>query len=120
MRVVHRPRSGAGAEAVLATDVEIADTFLARARGLMFRPVVPEGFGLYFSFRGVARRAIHTLFVRQRLDVLWLANERVERVATLSPWTGFATAPADALVELPAGVAADVRVGDCVRLETAP
>lgn len=116
MRIVHRPPGEAAT--ALATDVEIADTFLARARGLMFRSEVPEGFGLYFPFRRVGRRGVHTLFVRQPLDVLWLADGRVQRTATLPPWTGFARAPADALVELPAGVAADVRTGDRVRLES--
>jgi hypothetical protein len=115
MRILHEPRSGG--RTVLATEVEVADTFLSRARGLMFRSAVPDGFGLYFPFRRAAPRTVHMAFVRHPLDVLWLTDDRVERVATLSPWTGLARASGDALVELPAGAAAAVRAGDLVRLD---
>lgn len=100
----------------LATTVETADTRVRRARGLMFRRGVPDDYALVFPFDGVATRPVHMLFVLQSLDVLWVADGAVERVATLRPWVGSARARADLVVELPAGAADDVAEGDTVRV----
>ncbi|MGM0592610.1 MAG: DUF192 domain-containing protein, partial [Halobacteriota archaeon] len=51
------------------------------------------------------------------LDVIWAVDGRVTRVETLRPWRGFARAEADLVLELPAGAAADVEIGDRIRLE---
>ncbi|WP_135820250.1 DUF192 domain-containing protein [Halostella litorea] len=122
MRLVHEPAdaeeardAGDGAR-TLASDVERADSWLARARGLMFRREVPEDYALYFPFGATKRRGIHTAFVRVPIDVVWLANGTVTRVETLAPWRSVATAEADAVVELAAGGAAGVSAGDAVRL----
>ncbi|MFB6077599.1 MAG: DUF192 domain-containing protein [Halarchaeum sp.] len=112
MRVVHDENGE-----TLASDVETADSFLSRARGLMFRRSVPSDYALVFEFDGAAERDVHMVFVPFDLDVLWVENGEVQRVETLSSWTGLASARADRLVELPAGAAADVRVGDTVRVE---
>lgn len=103
----------------LATTVETADTFLARARGLMLRRSVPEDFALVFRFDGAATRRVHTLFVAFPLDVLWVADDTVRRVERLHPWRGYGAARADTLVELPAGGATGVEPGDRVRVERA-
>ncbi|QLC34678.1 DUF192 domain-containing protein [Halarchaeum sp. CBA1220] len=113
MRVVHER----GGESVLASDVEVADSVLSRARGLMFRRSIPPGYALVFEFGGRARRDVHMVFVPFAIDVLWLVDEEVQRVATLAAWTGLASAEADRLIELPAGRADGVRVGDTVRVE---
>lgn len=102
----------------LATDVEVARSYAARMRGLMFRRSVPEDYALVFPFDRAARRSIHMLFVRTPIDVLWVADGQVKRRSTLSAWTGFGIARADTVIELAPGAAADVDVGD--RVTVAP
>ena len=101
----------------LATDVEVADSLLAKMRGLMGRRHVPGGYALVFPFDRASRRSVHMLFVRTPIDVLWLADGAVTKRATLSPWTGFGWARADTIVELAPGAAADVAVGDAVTVD---
>ena len=115
MRVVHRLRDGT--EAVLATDVEVAESLAAKMRGLRFRRGLPDDYALVFPFDRVGRRDVDMLFVPISLDVIWLVDDRVERAETLRPWVGVGIERADTLVELPAGTAADVTAGDLVRIE---
>lgn len=98
----------------LATDVEVADTLLAKMRGLMGWRSVPADYALVFRFDRAARRSVHMLFVRTPIDVLWVADGRVTRRETFSPWTGFGWAKADTIIELAPGAAAAVAVGDRV------
>lgn len=102
---------------VLATEVDVADTTLARARGLMFRRSIPDDYALVFRFPDVGRRDVHMLFVPFPLDVVWLADGEVQQVATLRPWIGIGSARGDLLVELPAGSAADLEAGDSITIE---
>ncbi|WP_323191782.1 DUF192 domain-containing protein [Halostella sp. PRR32] len=132
MRLVHDPGSGGndsregeasgesdcnGPIRTLATNVETADSFGTRLRGLMFRSEVPADYALVFPFDGTKRRGIHTLFVRVPIDVIWVDDGTVTRVETLAPWRSVATATADTIVELAAGGAADVNAGDTVRID---
>ena len=121
MRLVHEPVDGG--RQVLATDVETADTLLARTKGLMGRSSIPADYALVFDLQpdpvkmGLARlpgvdrfvdpdqHAVHMLFVRTPLDVVWTEDEEVVQVRTLSPWTGTGNGRGDTLVELAAGVA---------------
>jgi uncharacterized membrane protein (UPF0127 family) len=103
---------------VLASEVDVANTTLARARGLMFRRSIPDDYALVFRFPDVARRNVHMLFVPFPLDVVWLADGAVEWVKTLRPWIGLGSARADLMIELPAGAAADVEPGDSITIET--
>ena len=112
MRIVHEV-----GEAVLATEVEVAESLLATMSGLRFRRSLPPGHALVFPFDSARRRDVDMLFVPFPIDVLWLVEGRVERVDTLRPWFDLAVAPADTLVELPAGAASDVWPGDAVRIE---
>ena len=115
VRVVHE--DGKGSESVLASTVEVADSRLAKARGLRFRREIPEDHALVFPFSRVGRRDIDMLFVPFPIDVLWLVDGRVERTKRLRPWIGFGLSRADTVVELPAGVADGVEDGDRVRVE---
>lgn len=134
MRLVHQPRdagddppvdgnSTAGRQRVLASDVELAESAVSQARGLMFRDSLPEGFALVMDLgggllsSGPSRQFVHMLFMRVSIDVVWLVDDEVVQTARLSPWTGFGLARADRIVELPAGGADGVGVGDTVRLE---
>lgn len=122
MRVRHYPAGDGGADEgrVLATEVDVADSFVTQMKGLMFREEVPADFAMSFEFDRPGFRLIHMLFVRQPLDVVWLRDDEVVKHATLSPWTGTGVARADRVLELAAGGAEGVAVGDTVRLEDDP
>ncbi len=123
MRLVHqrdgeaRTLANGVATETLADDVERADGPLSQARGLMFRRSIPEGYALVFPFDEPATRTIHTLFVFEPIDVLWLVDDEVVTVERLQPFRGLAHGLADTVVELPAGAADGVEPGDVVRLE---
>ncbi|WP_132057042.1 DUF192 domain-containing protein [Halorussus amylolyticus] len=110
-------RESDGERETLATEIETADSFFSRAKGLMFRRSIPDDYALVFEFDGVASRDVHMVFVPFALDVLWLRDGEVQKKARLSAWTGMAKAEADRLIELPAGAANGVEIGDQIRLE---
>jgi hypothetical protein len=105
-----------GTETTLARDVEFADTFLSRARGLMFRRRIDDDYALVFRFESEASRSLHMAFVPFDIDVLWLSGDRVTGRSRLSAWTGLDRGVADTIVELPAGAATGVAEGDRVYL----
>ncbi|PSQ59966.1 MAG: DUF192 domain-containing protein [Halobacteriales archaeon SW_9_67_25] len=120
MRVVHEPADGD--QRVLATDIEVAESTLTQARGLMFRRSVPEDFALVMDLgdgglvtSGPARQVVHMLFVRFPIDIVWLVDDEVSKTARLSPWSGIGLGRADRIVEFPAGTTEEVAVGDLVR-----
>jgi uncharacterized membrane protein (UPF0127 family) len=102
----------------LATDVDVADSFLSQARGLMFRTSIPDDYALVFPFDDATSRDIHMVFVPFDIDAVWVEDEEVQHVERMPAWTGRGEARCDTLVELPAGAAADVEVGDRVWVES--
>lgn len=114
MQLVHHPVSGE--PEVLADDIEFANTWLSRARGLMFRSSFPQGAALIFEFDSNRSRSIHMLFVAFPIDALWLDDEEVTRVARLRSWVGLARGRGDTIIECPAGACDEVKVGDRVTL----
>lgn len=117
VRLVHDPADGD--PRTLATQVEQADTFLARLRGLMFRRSVPDGYAMVFHFGRPATRGLHMLFVPFPIDAVWLVDGVVTDVETLSAWRGYARGRAETILELPVGAADGVEGGDTVRIEHA-
>ncbi|MHB9288517.1 DUF192 domain-containing protein [Halobacteriales archaeon Cl-PHB] len=127
MRVVHEPASedGTAPEAVLATTVEVADSLRSQVMGLRFRDnlaadhalliEVPDSL-LSFS-SGPSAATVDMLGVGFPIDVCWLVDGEVTLVKTLRPWLGLGKAPADTVLELPAGATEAVSVGDRVRVE---
>ena len=113
VRLIHEP-SGA----VLASDVETADSLLAQSRGLMFRRSVPDDYAMVFRFDGAGRQSLHMVCVPFPIDALWLRDGAVTKHSRLRPWVGFGWGAADTVVELPAGAADGVEAGDRVRVET--
>lgn len=104
--------------------VEVASSWMARLRGLMFRRSLDSGHGLYLP----GTNSVHMMFMRFPIDVLFLGAPRTDGrqpvVALrpgLRPWTGVVwwVRGARGALELPAGALADARlsVGDAVRLE---
>lgn len=113
-KLVHSDATG---ETVLASDVDVADSFVSRARGLMFRRQFPEGSALVFPFDRTARRSLHMVCVPFPIDAVWVVDGRVEQVERLRPMVGLAFGRADTIVELPAGAASEVEPGDRIRVE---
>ena len=114
VRIVHESAAG---RRTLASDVDVADGLLAKARGLMARRSVPEEYALVFPFDRVGTRRLHMVFVPFDVDALWLAGGEVRRTRRLAAWTGYGRARADTVVELPAGAADGVEAGDRVHVE---
>ncbi|RLM59685.1 DUF192 domain-containing protein [Halobellus sp. Atlit-31R] len=113
MRLEHRRD---GDSRTLASDVEVVDTFLSKARGLMFRRSVPDDYAMVFRFAEAGERDLHMVFVPFDLDALWLVDDEVRAKQRLRAWRGLGAETADTVVELPAGAAADVEPGDTVRM----
>ena len=117
MRLVHRRGPPEDREErVLATTVEFADSTLEQARGLMFRRSLPDDSVLVFRFERPKVRDLHMLFVPFAIDALWLSGTEVVHKKRLKPFIGLGRATADTVVELPAGAADEVAVGDDVAL----
>ena len=114
MRVVHETDSE---ERTVASDVELADSLLKKGVGLMFHRSIGDDYALVFPFSRAKRRGLHMLCVPFDIDALWLVDGRVEAVERLPAWTGHGRARADLIVELPAGAAERIEVGDRVRVE---
>ena len=113
MQLVHERD---GDRSTLATRVDVADSFLAHARGLMFRRSIPDDYALAFRFGKSKERDLHMVFVPFDIDAVWTVGDRVTHVKRLSAWTGRGKAEADAIYELPAGAADGVKPGDVVDL----
>jgi len=101
----------------LGERIECARSFLARLRGLLFRPPLAEGEGLWIE----PCRSIHTMGMRYAIDAIFLdAEMRVVAIAErLRPWRATRIQPrARAVLELPAGTVerSGTRVGDRLRL----
>lgn len=111
---------------VLATDVEIADSSLSQAKGLMFRSSIPDDYALVLEVKnagllpwpkGPSRHVVHMLFVRMPLDVVWLIDDEVSKAAQLKAWRGISMGKANRIIELPAGTAEEVNPGDRIWIE---
>jgi len=108
MRLVNRTTGK-----LLASDVELADNFWRRFRGLMFRRKFQRGKALLFKFPKSGRRGVHMWFVRFSIDLVYLDSSFrvVELRARLKPWWFYRPKMAVSyLIELPAGTISRVRV----------
>ena len=95
----------------VADDVLLADRYFSRLRGLIGRPPLREGQGLWI----VPTQQVHTHFMGEPIDVVFLDRElTVLRVVPalapwkLSPWVKGARSA----LELAPGGAATISVGD--------
>jgi len=60
---------------------------------------------------------VDMLAVPTAIDVLWLVDGGVRAATTLRAWWGVGCGVADTIIELRAGVATDVAVGDTVEVQ---
>lgn len=107
---------------VLASRVELADTFWRRFRGLMFRSRFPRGNALLFSLPKPGRYGIHMFFVRFPIDLLYLDSRFVvvELRAEIRPWRMHRPKViANYLIELPAGTISslNIKIGHKITLQ---
>ena len=102
-------------ERVVCERCRVADTFWLRFRGLMGRTSLEPGEGMVFERTG----SIHMFFMRMPLDVLFCDRERrVVKVARgLKPWQTAGARGAKTTIELAAGAADGVDVGDVLIIE---
>jgi len=102
---------------VVCARCELADTIVARARGLLGREELLPGRGLLIR----PGFSIHTFFMRFPIDAVFLdrSGAVVDVVRRLKPWRAATRLRARAVLELPAGEAERVtlRIGE--RLEHA-
>ncbi len=104
----------AGDGEVIAEKVDIADSFLKRFQGLMFRADLPEKEGLLL----VPCNQIHMMFMRFPIDAVFLdtSNQVVNLYHDLSPWWGLSGwhRQAEKVLELRSGtlVKKNVKTGD--------
>ena len=89
--------------------IEIADGFFTRFRGLMLRKSLQPGGGLLLENCG----AIHCCFMRFPIDVVYLDRElRIVGHETVRPWRLGGRFPgAKHVLELAAGAAAVLQIG---------
>ena len=95
-------------DTVLADDLEVGAGFLAKFLGLMGRPSLPAGHGLWLP----GENGIHMFFMRLPIDAVFVGRQTpdgsrpVVAVRTgLRPWTGIVPLirGADGVLELPVG-----------------
>ncbi|MDY6764763.1 MAG: DUF192 domain-containing protein [Halobacteria archaeon] len=97
----------------IARDVEYARGFLSKARGLMFRRSIPDGYALVFEFDRERPVSFHMFFVPFDIDIVFLDSEnRVTKTATMEAWTGRSKGKAKRVIELPEGGASTLKSGD--------
>jgi uncharacterized membrane protein (UPF0127 family) len=93
----------------------LADTALARMRGLLGRRDLPRGEGILLK----PAASVHMAFMRFAIDAVFLDRDlRVLKIAAdLKPWRAAGRRGAKAVLEIPAGEAArsGLSVGDRLR-----
>jgi uncharacterized membrane protein (UPF0127 family) len=95
---------------IMQLQIETADTFFARFRGLMLRKRLPAGHGLLI----VPCNSIHMCFMRFAIDAIFIDKDyRVLKVArNVKPWIGVAWCwKAWGVVEVSSGEAKDLQTG---------
>ena len=101
--------------------LSMCSTFACRLRGLMFRKNLTEDDGLLLVEEGETRlgAAIHMLFMRFSLAVVWLDHEgRVVDKVIARPWKAayVPRRPATYILEMHPSRMADYEIGDQVQL----
>jgi len=96
----------------LGAEITLADSSEGRRKGLLKQDGLAEGAGLWIY----PSEAVHTLFMRFAIDVIFLDGaKRVRKIsANLRPWRMSGCLTAKSVLELPAGAAerTQTTVGD--------
>lgn len=106
-------------QTLVASDVRKADSYFKRLVGLMGKPLIPEGFGLWI----VPCQDIHSFFMRVEFDAIFLNKDGqvLHLMERMKPWriSKFVRG-GKVVLELPAGVIAKTgtQVGDELELRS--
>ena len=103
--------------------LDVANSWLARLRGLIGRPGLPVGQGLFLP----GTNGVHMFFMRFAIDCIFLSAPRADGLRKvvavrerLAPWRGIVwwVRGAHGVAEVPAGAASEagLRTGDLVAL----
>lgn len=106
------------ADRTIVSRVVLCRSFFSKFRGLQFRKqLVDEAY--VFVFDSMAKRPFHMFWVFFPIDVLWLDSaQRVVHVSRgVRPFVFHVSAPVPSqfVIEVAAGVADDVKIGDVVK-----
>ena len=111
---------------VLAAELEVAASLWSKFRGLMGRPSLAPGSGLWLP----GSNGIHMMFMRFPIDAIFVgrAADGVRPVLSVHPglrtWTGLVplVRGAHGVLELPVGTIAETGTvpGDLIRIGSAP
>ena len=106
-------------ESLLGDKIRVADSFLARFRGLMLTKNLEEGEGLIIT----PCNSIHMFFMRYAIDAVFIdiSNKVVAIYENLRPWIGLTKLYSNvvSVIEIPSGLCKklDLKIGDTLRLE---
>ncbi len=103
---------------VIAEKCEIADNFLSRFLGLMFKNELPEGNGLLIT----PCNSIHMFFMKFPLDIIFIDKEYniVHLIENIKPWKFSEIIwSSNSVIELPTGAISKTRTAVGDRLEQA-
>jgi uncharacterized protein len=83
--------------------VKMAKKIFDRARGLLFRPILENGAGMYFP----GCNSVHTCFMAYPIDVIYLdkQNHVIKIVSALKPWAFSGSLRATSVIEVSSGYA---------------
>jgi uncharacterized protein len=104
----------ANANVDLASDLRIADSLITRTKGLLGRPDLPEGEGLWIK----RCNSIHTVFMKFPIDAVFVDDDLkvVSVYHALKPWRITRLhLKASSVFELPAGTVekfGGIKIGD--------
>ncbi|MBF8280449.1 MAG: hypothetical protein HW383_222 [Candidatus Magasanikbacteria bacterium] len=109
-----------GGETVI---LQIADTSVKRQKGLSGRSLLPANRGMIFIFGEKRQHAFWMKDMNFPIDILWLDERKIVDIAPivppakagdLNPPRYYPRLPADVVIELPAGFAAEhqLKIGD--------
>jgi hypothetical protein len=110
-------------ERLLLTQLELADSFWSRGRGLLGRRSIAPNAGLWIP----GTSSLHMIGMRFPISVLWLSHpdhegmRSVLKVELLRPWLGLGFGPrgGDGALEAHPDLVGQVTVGTRVRIEPA-
>lgn len=107
--------------------VEVADSSAKRELGLGKRDSLPAGQGMYFPFDAAGRWTFWMKDMRFPIDIIWIRDGKVVDIVRSAPVpksipleTFSPIEPADAVLELNAGAAAEIglEAGDEIAIKT--
>lgn len=100
----------------IISDISIADSFLSRFMGLMFKKQIPDDYGLWIK----PCNQIHMFNMRFSIDVIYLSslNEVVHIDSAVKPWVVCKTVKnAVSVIEVNSGISESVGIALGDRLE---